>query len=31
MANKTGATRLGFCLMSKFSEIEARFAEFIEE
>ncbi|MFE3947104.1 DUF4158 domain-containing protein [Streptomyces sp. NPDC059118] len=31
VANKTGPTRLGFCLMSKFFEIEARFPEFIEE
>ncbi|MGW5126953.1 DUF4158 domain-containing protein [Streptomyces sp. NPDC004069] len=31
VANKTGATRLGFCLMLKFFEIEARFPEFIEE
>ncbi|WP_330346917.1 hypothetical protein [Streptomyces sp. NBC_00582] len=31
MANKTGSTRLGFCLMLKFYEIEARFPEFIEE
>jgi hypothetical protein len=31
VANKTGATRLGFCLMLKFFEIEARFPEFVEE
>ncbi|MFH8699019.1 DUF4158 domain-containing protein [Streptomyces chartreusis] len=31
VANKTGVTRLGFCLMLKFFEIEARFPEFIEE
>ncbi|WP_326697635.1 DUF4158 domain-containing protein [Streptomyces sp. NBC_01754] len=31
VANKTGPTRLGFCLMLKFFEIEARFPEFIEE
>ncbi|MFJ1930471.1 MULTISPECIES: Tn3 family transposase [unclassified Streptomyces] len=31
VANKTGPTRLGFCLMLKFFEIEGRFPEFIEE
>ncbi|AQW48273.1 Tn3 family transposase [Streptomyces violaceusniger] len=31
VANKTGVTRLGFCLMLKFFGIEARFPEFIEE
>ncbi|MGI5347298.1 DUF4158 domain-containing protein [Streptomyces sp. CA-250714] len=31
VANKSGPTRLGFRLMLKFFEIEARFAEFIEE
>ncbi|WP_405866071.1 DUF4158 domain-containing protein [Streptomyces sp. NBC_00005] len=31
VANKSGPTRLGFCLMLKFFEIEARFPEFIEE
>ncbi|GAX57133.1 DUF4158 domain-containing protein [Streptomyces olivochromogenes] len=31
VANKSGPTRLGFCLMSKFFEIEARSPEFIEE
>ncbi|MEU5612325.1 DUF4158 domain-containing protein [Streptomyces sparsogenes] len=31
VANKTGATRLGFCLMLRFLEIEARFPEFVEE
>ncbi|WP_327129513.1 Tn3 family transposase [Streptomyces sp. NBC_01727] len=31
VANKTAVTRLGFCLMLKFFEIEARFPEFIEE
>ncbi|MEK8168807.1 hypothetical protein NKH77_00295 [Streptomyces sp. M19] len=29
VANKTGATRLGFCMMLKFFEIEARFPEFM--
>ncbi|MFC9759587.1 DUF4158 domain-containing protein [Streptomyces sp. NPDC056921] len=31
VANKTGPTRLGFCLMLKFFEMEGRFPEFIEE
>ncbi|MBT2445369.1 Tn3 family transposase [Streptomyces sp. ISL-36] len=31
VANKSGTTRLGFCLMLKFFEIEGRFPEFIEE
>ncbi|MET8509853.1 DUF4158 domain-containing protein [Streptomyces sp. NPDC004787] len=31
VANKSGPTRLGFCLMLKFFEIEARFPEFLEE
>lgn len=31
VANKSGPTRLGFCLMLKFFEIEGRFPEFIEE
>lgn len=31
VANKSGATRLGFSLMLKFFEIEARFPEFVEE
>lgn len=31
VANKCGPTRLGFCLMLKFFEIEGRFPEFIEE
>ncbi|MEU5090381.1 DUF4158 domain-containing protein [Streptomyces sp. NPDC021356] len=31
VANKTGATRLGFCLMLKFFELEGRFPEFVEE
>ncbi|MFC9848682.1 DUF4158 domain-containing protein [Streptomyces sp. NPDC060223] len=31
VANKSGATRLGFCLMLKFFEIEARFPEFVED
>ncbi|QCX74660.1 hypothetical protein C9F11_04785 [Streptomyces sp. YIM 121038] len=31
VANKSGPTRLGFCLMLKFFEIEARFPEFVEE
>ncbi|WP_307711260.1 DUF4158 domain-containing protein [Streptomyces sp. V4I23] len=31
VANKTGPTRLGFCLMLKFFEIEGQFPEFIEE
>jgi hypothetical protein len=31
VANKSGSTRLGFCLMLKFFEIEGRFPEFIEE
>jgi hypothetical protein len=30
VANKTGPTRLGFCLMLKFFEIESRFPEFDE-
>ncbi|MFE6732159.1 hypothetical protein [Streptomyces californicus] len=28
VANKTGPTRLGFCLMLKFFELEGRFPEF---
>ncbi|MGW3659148.1 DUF4158 domain-containing protein [Streptomyces sp. NPDC005151] len=31
VANKSGPTRLGFCLMLKFFEIKGRFPEFIEE
>ncbi|MGP4110463.1 DUF4158 domain-containing protein [Streptomyces sp. 4N509B] len=31
VANKSGPTRLGFCLMLKFFEIEGRFPEFVEE
>ncbi|MER5853771.1 DUF4158 domain-containing protein [Streptomyces sp. NPDC002012] len=31
VVNKTGPTRLGFCLMLKFFEMEGRFPEFIEE
>ncbi|MFE1327044.1 Tn3 family transposase [Streptomyces sp. NPDC058735] len=31
VANKSGTTRLGFCLMLKFFEIDGRFPEFIEE
>ncbi|MFF9019869.1 hypothetical protein [Streptomyces eurythermus] len=31
VADKSGLTRLGFCLMLAFSEIEARFPEFVEE
>ncbi|GGY47465.1 Tn3 family transposase [Streptomyces tanashiensis] len=31
VANKSGPTRLGFCMMLKFFEIEDRFPEFIEE
>ncbi|MEV4868595.1 hypothetical protein [Streptomyces syringium] len=31
VANKSGPTRLGFCLMLKFFEIEARFPRFVEE
>ncbi|MDP9612748.1 DUF4158 domain-containing protein [Streptomyces demainii] len=31
VANKSRVTRLGFCLMLKFFEIEARFPEFIGE
>ena len=31
VVNKSGPTRLGFCLMLKFFEIEGRFPEFIEE
>jgi len=31
VANNTGPTRLGFCLMLKFFEMEGRFPEFIEE
>ncbi|MFD5445735.1 DUF4158 domain-containing protein [Streptomyces tendae] len=31
VANKSGPTRLGFCLMLKFFEIEARFPESVEE
>ncbi|MEO3843927.1 MULTISPECIES: DUF4158 domain-containing protein [unclassified Streptomyces] len=31
VANKSGPTRLGFCLMLKFFEIKGRFPEFIDE
>jgi hypothetical protein len=31
VANKSSPTRLGFCLMLKFFEVEGRFPEFIEE
>jgi len=31
VSNKSGPTRLGFCLMLKFFEIAGRFPEFIEE
>ncbi|CAM5321284.1 DUF4158 domain-containing protein [Streptomyces abikoensis] len=31
VVNKAGATRLGFCLMLKFFELEGRFPEFVEE
>ncbi|MFG2395694.1 DUF4158 domain-containing protein [Streptomyces lydicus] len=31
LANKSGPTRLGFCLMLKFLESEGRFPEFTEE
>ncbi|WP_225835063.1 Tn3 family transposase [Streptomyces sp. NK08204] len=31
VANKSGPTRLGFCLMLKFFEIEARFPDVVEE
>ncbi|MGP3974428.1 hypothetical protein ACTWQF_10555 [Streptomyces sp. 8N114] len=31
VANKAGTTRLGFCLMLKFFEIEGRFPDLLEE
>ncbi|WP_373313963.1 DUF4158 domain-containing protein [Kitasatospora xanthocidica] len=31
MANKAGPTRLGFCLVLKFFELEGRFPEVVEE
>ncbi|MGW7260688.1 Tn3 family transposase [Streptomyces sp. NPDC054834] len=31
VANKTGATRLGFCLLLKFFELEGRFPDLLEE
>lgn len=31
VANKSGPTRLGFCLMLEFFEMEGRFPEFVEE